>query len=116
MTGPRRIQLRRTKGWRKPAGALVVTRPTPYGNPFRGDEVYVPTLTRVADRAHAVELFRWWLSRPADDLSMPFRREHHRLRTLLALDALRGRDLACWCPLNEPCHADVLMQLANEVR
>ena len=27
--------------------------------------------------------------------------------------ALRGRDLACWCPLDQPCHADVLLSLAN---
>ena len=26
---------------------------------------------------------------------------------------LRGRDLACWCPLDEPCHADVLLAVAN---
>ena len=33
----------------------------------------------------------------------------------LALDPseLRGRDLACWCPLDQPCHADVLLELAN---
>ncbi|WP_165368501.1 DUF4326 domain-containing protein [Serinicoccus sediminis] len=30
-------------------------------------------------------------------------------------DELAGRDLACWCPLDEPCHADVLLKLANEV-
>jgi hypothetical protein len=27
---------------------------------------------------------------------------------------LRGRDLACYCPLDEPCHADVLIEVANE--
>jgi hypothetical protein len=27
---------------------------------------------------------------------------------------LRGHDLACWCPLDQPCHADVLLELANE--
>lgn len=26
---------------------------------------------------------------------------------------LRGRDLVCWCPLDQPCHADVLLELAN---
>jgi hypothetical protein len=29
------------------------------------------------------------------------------------LDVLRGHDLACWCPLDKPCHADVLLRLAN---
>ncbi|HZL05925.1 MAG TPA: DUF4326 domain-containing protein, partial [Coriobacteriia bacterium] len=27
--------------------------------------------------------------------------------------ALAGRDLACWCPLTDPCHADVLLEIAN---
>ena len=27
---------------------------------------------------------------------------------------LRGRDLACYCPLDQPCHADVLLAIANE--
>ena len=26
---------------------------------------------------------------------------------------LSGRDLACWCPVDQPCHADVLLELAN---
>ena len=30
------------------------------------------------------------------------------------LAALRGKDLACWCPLDQPCHADVLLELANQ--
>ena len=29
------------------------------------------------------------------------------------LEPLRGRDLVCWCPLDKPCHADVLLELAN---
>ena len=30
-----------------------------------------------------------------------------------ALESLRGKDLACWCPLDQPCHADVLIEFAN---
>jgi hypothetical protein len=26
---------------------------------------------------------------------------------------LRGKNLACWCPLDQPCHADVLLEIAN---
>lgn len=29
------------------------------------------------------------------------------------LDGLRGKNLACWCDLDQPCHADVLIELAN---
>jgi hypothetical protein len=89
MTGalPRRIQLRRTKGWRKPPGAVVVARPTRWGNPFEWREY---------GRATAVERYRLWL--PISGLDPA---------------ELRGRDLCCWCPLDQPCHADVLLQEAN---
>jgi hypothetical protein len=30
------------------------------------------------------------------------------------LDPLRGRDLACWCPIGSPCHADVLLDFLRE--
>lgn len=33
--------------------------------------------------------------------------------TLRNIGQLRGHDLACWCPLDQPCHADVLLELAN---
>jgi hypothetical protein len=32
---------------------------------------------------------------------------------MASLPELRGRDLACWCPLDEPCHADVLLEIVN---
>ncbi|WP_239029233.1 DUF4326 domain-containing protein [Pseudonocardia acidicola] len=88
---PRRIQLRRTKGWRKPAGAIVVARPGRWGNPFSVVEL---------GRAEAIAAHRrWLLSRP--ELLAAVRRE------------LAGHDLACWCPLTEACHADTLIELAN---
>lgn len=34
---PERIQLHRTKGWRKPEGAIVVSRPSRWGNPYTLD-------------------------------------------------------------------------------
>ena len=83
-----RVQLRRTKGWRKPEGAVVVTRATKWGNPFK---VGVDGTLE-----ECVEKFRQWL--PASGLNP---RE------------LRGKDLACFCPLNGPCHADVLIEAAN---
>ena len=53
----------------------------------------------IRDRAPAVELYRHWLIEQQDI-------------THLITD-LRGHDLACWCPLDQPCHADVLLGLAN---
>jgi hypothetical protein len=105
----RRVQLRRSKGWRKPEGTVVVARPTRWGNPYvlHGEEFVHPDgrSWRVADggaRALAVELYR-------EDLlhgRLGFGVE--RVRAELA-----GRDLACWCPLDQPCHADVLLAVAN---
>ena len=117
MSAPKRIQLRRTKGWRKPEGAVVVARPSKWGNPTKIEQVssghearadgfrffvddgqWVEFFTTKDGAArHAVEVYRVaLLSRPLPDLA-----------------ELRGRDLACWCPLDAPCHADVLLELAN---
>lgn len=30
-----------------------------------------------------------------------------------AFGTLRGKNLACWCPEGQPCHADVLLEVAN---
>ena len=94
---PQRIQLRRTKGWRKPEGAIVVTRPTRWGNPFRG---------AVFGQDEAVRLYREGvLLRREGEQGIPAPGEIQR--------QLAGHDLACWCPLDQPCHADVLLELAN---
>jgi hypothetical protein len=103
---PQRIQRKRTAGWRMPYGAVYVGRPTLFGNPFKaGEEIttypfrdaYGPT---VRDAAHAVEIFRGYA----------------RITTFYA-DLVRlklaGKDLACWCRLDAPCHGDVLLEIAN---
>jgi Domain of unknown function (DUF4326) len=100
-----RIQLCRVKGWRLPEGAVSVARPTKWGNPYRiGGSVDFPYSevfgSTVRDRAHAVEIFTMYA----------------RIRSgyaMLARHELAGKDLACWCPLTEPCHADVLLEVAN---
>jgi len=92
---PRRVRLRRTRGWRKPPGVIVVARPSRWGNPH-----VVGADGRT--RADAVAAYR-------EDLLAG------RLRVTVqdARRELRGRDLACWCPLDEPCHAEVLLEIAN---
>ncbi|SOJ53999.1 hypothetical protein MSIMFB_01496 [Mycobacterium simulans] len=93
-----RIQLRRDKGWRKPEGAVVVARPTKWGNPFAvGDDIVVQGHALRVTPDLAVALYRVWVHQFAED----------------ARQELAGHDLACWCPATQPCHADVLLELAN---
>ncbi|KWX66856.1 DUF4326 domain-containing protein [Mycobacterium sp. NAZ190054] len=112
---PQRIQRKRTKGWRMPEGAIYVGRPTIFGNPFVigaiADRRYFGIVQQieVAGPAHAVELYRDWLTNPHSSFITGFARMH----PTLIIDKLRGRDLACWCPLSSPCHADVLLEVAN---
>jgi hypothetical protein len=120
---PQRIQRRRVAGWRMPVGAVYVGRPGKWGNPYRvvgsmggtvvgpaggpligGDLVaYVSCSGKAAAVEHSVELYR-------NDIDLAGR---SRITTELIRAELAGRDLACWCPPAQPCHADVLLQLAN---
>lgn len=131
---PKRIQRRNTKGWRKPEGAVYVGRGSKWGNPYVVGETQLrrpringtdgwelegrlckpngsripfthPDLTvtyhevRNATAQECVYLYARYLGRrfsPED-----IRRE------------LAGKDLMCWCPLDAPCHADVLLDIAN---
>lgn len=117
MGGPTRIQRQRTKGWRAPAGAVYVGRGTRWGNPARivpgwskgallvqwganGASVGSFPADGLEARRYATELYRDWAERTVGFAA--------RVRAELA-----GRDLMCWCPVGEPCHADVLLRLAN---
>jgi hypothetical protein len=94
MSRPVRVQLSRRRGWRKPSNTVVVSRPTRWGNPFPAQG---PN-----DRARVVALYRDFIHRA----------ENAALREA-ARRELGGKNLACWCPLDGPCHADVLLEVAN---
>lgn len=105
---PYRVQLRRTKGWRKPDNTVVVARPSRWGNPFMLDHYRAdyPEASEHHLRYMATSDFRGYMEgkwdRPLeDDEQVP------------DVEPLRGKNLACWCPLDSPCHADVLLELAN---
>lgn len=119
---PIRIQRKRTKGWRMPPNTVYVGRPTKWGNPFKvggrfmiGDpnpksagvfrmiwcEAHIPDsrFTLIRDSKTATEFYRRLIAKnPPQDI-----------------EQLRDKDLACWCPLDQPCHADVLLGLALKV-
>jgi hypothetical protein len=105
---PKRTQLSRAKGWRKPEGVVVVARPTQWGNPWLIGDPQGPGLPPMDARA-AVTAYRRWLTEAVGRLVLPVR----RATILRDLPALAGKDLACWCPPDAPCHADVLLDLAN---
>ena len=109
MSTPERIQLKRSKGWRMPDNTVKIDRTTRYGNPFEVSEsdsgwlIKGPEFVRsgLASKTEAstiaVEAYRRWAKTGnAPDLGV-----------------LRGKNLACWCPLDGACHGDVLLELAN---
>jgi len=81
---PVRVQRKRTKGWRMPENTIYVGRPSRWGNPYGS---------------------------ASKDLGMY---RAYALMCGLPLKDLRGKNLACWCALGRPCHADVLLEMANE--
>lgn len=122
---PKRIQRKRTKGWRKPEGAVYVGRRAKHdvgiwGNPWRPGRrmaeagigiLYDSGLIDVVMANHdhkitteeAVALYRTYIKGCIKN------NPHY-----YTIERLRGKDLMCWCKLDSPCHADVLLEIANE--
>jgi hypothetical protein len=99
---PKRIQRKRTKDWKMPDNAVYVGRPSRWGNDNKVGDPYPFT------EGHPCTL---------EDVIWLYEVDMRTMDTIGGLDAflapLRGKDLACWCPLDQPCHADVLLKLAN---
>ncbi|WP_063607481.1 DUF4326 domain-containing protein [Streptomyces katrae] len=106
---PNRIQRRRTKGWRKPDNAVIVSRPSRFGSPSK-----IATLQEMGyhdPHAAAVEFFEQWLRGGRFGWATD-EGDARREQILAALPTLRGKDLACTCRLDQVCHADVLLRWA----
>jgi hypothetical protein len=86
---PERIQRKRTRGFRMPENTVYVGRPSKFGNP----------LPKPFEQA----MYRTWLCGSTERAK----------QVLDGIVHLRGKNLACWCALNQPCHADILLELAN---
>lgn len=102
---PKRIQRKRTQGWRMPKGAVYVGRPTRWGNPYRvGSMTYLTgkNTGNKIDAAGTVRMFRHAVMG-----------DHNAAARGTIRAELAGKDLVCWCPLDQPCHADVLLEVAN---
>lgn len=107
---PKRIQLSRKKGYRKPPKAVNVARPTKWGNPFNWKDLAVQPGYETAKEIVVREYSHWLEGRS------PYGECHPKQRQWILdhLPELRGKDLACWCKSDEFCHADVLLCLANK--
>ena len=109
---PVRIQRKRTKGFRLPENTVYVGRPGRFGNPIK-----IGSWGHVA----ACQIFKEWLQgrlRASDYWDLNFHAdpdgwEARRQSILSGMPELRGKNLACWCRLDEVCHGDVLLEMAN---
>jgi len=102
-----------------PDNTVKVDRSTKWGNPFViGEHVPPNTFVKsgrwfvVEDASMAVMLFRHFILRTTPDGYEGW----HSFETIIGrnIHLLRGKTLACWCKLGDPCHADVLLELANK--
>lgn len=124
---PERIQRKRSKDWRMPENTVYVGRPSKFGNPWSLKRAYESGLFKPeAVPQVVVTEFEAWLTREAspndEHLGYWFKPEMiaQKEYILSHIHELRGKNLACWCPLYDknglriPCHADVLLRLANK--
>lgn len=104
-TVPTRVQRKRTKGYRLPPDTRYVGRPTRWGNPFRVGMASPHNYRVIIDAEHAVELYRQLLESKAESGALD-----------AFLSPLRAaKHLACWCPLDKPCHVDVIIEYWEEL-
>lgn len=105
-----RIQRKRTKGWKMPPNTICVSRPGPFGNPWVGISPRVAVAWFKKDLLHemAVE------GGPCCKEGISSGVSEHFWRMARRVPELRGKNLACWCPLDSPCHADILLEIAND--
>ena len=94
---PKRIQRTRVKGWKTSPNTVYVGRNSKWSNPYRVGEIG-PDGDIPKNIEECVDMF---------DLHI-WRREEEIKKEL------KGKNLACWCPLGQPCHADILLKIANE--
>lgn len=111
---PQRIQRKRTKGWKMPENTVSVTRPGKWGNPYKvveedgmwwikdtdGNYWDAPHAESYSATKRCIDLFIAWIEAKVGSGK-------------INMEDLKGKNLACFCPLDQPCHADVLLKLAN---
>ena len=124
MNTPKRIQRQRTKGWRMPEGTVYVGRPGVWGNPYDvkryGLDLCIALFAETARGCWNPSLVPdctmrdQWLTWLYDAHCAWLRRIAGVGGIDMARVVLRGKDLCCWCPLDQPCHADILLAISND--
>jgi len=128
MTMPIRVQLSRRKGWKMPPNTVKVARPSRWGNLSACTRPHwcrrAPCSCCPQGDYCCVDVFEEYVAsgiegRPSrrGTLNVALDAEAgypYRSRLVGSLAELRGKNLACFCPLDQPCHADVLLRIANE--
>jgi len=119
----KRIQRKRTKGWRMPENTIYVGRPTIYGNPFKvGTKFWTNRdfLVEIVNLEQSLYWYKQWMNQePSKVYPVAWNKRNDDgdfvLITRPDLKKLHGYTaLACWCKEGEPCHADVLIELLNK--
>lgn len=120
----KRIQRKRTKGWRMPENTVYVGRPTKWGNPFKVGINY-RNIAWLECMYHDMppeqfqkEKMQGISPRDIDEI-LGLYRLHLLTQIRISgwkgyLGELKGKDLACWFPLSSPCHADILLEFCQK--
>lgn len=116
---PQRIQRKRTKGWRMPSNAVYVGRGSKWGNPFKIGEPFDAAFSRIQGNVAFFEKMHEFSKNLIGDLNARGVVAAYEIYLDYvglpsgAIEYLRGKHLVCWCKHGEPCHADVLIERAN---
>lgn len=112
---PKRIQRKRTKGWRMPEGTVNITRPGFWGNPYTVKEWG----RELAVKLHRNAMLGFWSPSdlPSEWPDSRFARGAQLFQVCQRqrdnLNQLKGCDVCCWCGLDEECHGATYLELAN---
>lgn len=105
---PIEVQRRRSKGWKIPPNTLSVTRPGPWGNPFVVGEFGT---REECVKAHKILLMGFIYVGP--NPSMKEQKKYYNF-VKENIHKLKGKNLACFCKIGDPCHRQILLKIANQ--
>ena len=116
---PVRVQLKRTKGYKMPPNTKSVTRPGKFGNPYK---IGMHNVWDIKDMKTGKSLKDYLIKKNGEnryhDIEDVLLAYKQKIKASQAMQRvikhyLRGKNLACFCPLDKPCHADILLEVAN---